>query len=111
PYPEVHAKPVDFIHKVFQPALYFLFVDDPVAKRTVVVVALPEPAVVHDQHLDTQGRRLPGNSQQLFGIEVEIGGLPVIDQDRPLFVPVRAPDKVAAVEVMESPRHTTYALV
>ena len=111
PDPELHAEFIHFINEGLQPAFEFFFIHDPVAERAVVIVAFAEPAVVHDQHLDAESGRFSGYRQQLFGIEVEVCTLPVVDQDRPLFVPVRAPDKVIAVKVVECPRHTPYALV
>ncbi len=76
-------------------------VHEPVAERRVVRVTLAEPAIVEDEQLDPEiagGRR---DLDQLRFVEVEVGRLPVVEDDRPRCVappPARQPLAVQAVE-------------
>ena len=97
PNAELHPQLVDLIHQIFQSAFQLPLIYLPVSQRTVVAVPCPEPTVVHDQHLYAQLRSLRGNLQQLFGVKVKIGSLPVIDQDRTLFVSIWASDQMFSV--------------
>src|SRR4051794_27436881 len=58
-------------------------VDEPVAERRVVRIALAEPAVVEDEQLDTEVARGRGDLDELRLIEAEVGCLPVVEEDRP----------------------------
>ena len=51
-------------------------VDEPVAERESVLVALAEPAVVEDEQLDAQVARRCRDREQLVGVEVEVGRPP-----------------------------------
>ena len=107
---KLHAKLIDLVHQIFEAAIQLLFVYHPVAKGPVVVKTVSEPAVVHDQHLDPKAGRFPGNGDQLVRIKVKIGRLPVIDQNRTLFIPVLTPDQVFSVKIVEGAGHFPKAL-
>ena len=83
---KLHAKFVDLVHQIFQTALKLLLIDCPVAKRAVITVASAKPAVIHDKHLYAKFRCLLRNGQQFVGVELKIRRLPVIDENRTLFI-------------------------
>jgi hypothetical protein len=67
------------------------FVDLPVAQARRVVVAgvgVAEPAVVEQEELRTQFRRVVDEPQEPLRVERERGGFPVVDDDRPQLVAV-----------------------
>ena len=102
---------MDLINQNTQSTGQLLFVDEPIAQRTIIIIAFAEPAVIHDQHFDAQffGSLRKGN--QFFGIEVEVGSFPVIDQQRPLLVFPTAPYQISIVEPMEDATHFTKTMV
>ena len=51
-------------------------VDDPVAERAVVGIALAEPAVVEDEQLDAEVACRRGDRDEPVGVEVEVGRPP-----------------------------------
>lgn len=58
-----------------------VLVDHPVAQGAHVVVPLAEPAIVQYKGIDAQSLAAVDDTEQLLLVEVEIGGLPVIDDD------------------------------
>ena len=72
-------------------------VDDPVAERAVVRVAVTEPAVVEDEQLDPEVPCRGGDADQPLGVEVEVGRLPVVEQDGALAIAPRAPGETRPV--------------
>ena len=82
PEAEFHAHAVDLFGKSAQGAAKLFRVYEPVAQSAVVVVPLPEPAVVQHQHFDAELCRLGGDGKELVLIKVKIGSLPVVDEDR-----------------------------
>lgn len=73
----------------------FFAVHDPVAQPLIVVIPGAEPAIVQHHHLHTERGRFFSNLYDLFGVEIKIGGLPVVDQHRAAFVLPRAAADVA----------------
>jgi hypothetical protein len=61
----------------------------PIAERPRVVVPLPEPPVVQDEELDAESGRRFGYGEELRLVEVEVGGLPVVDEDGARAIPPR----------------------
>ena len=86
-------------------------VDEPVAERRRVVVARTEPSVIEDEQLDAKIARRLGDPQQLRLVEVEIGRLPVVDEDRPRGVAPGATGEPVAVEPVEGVAHRAEAHV
>ena len=101
---------VDLIYQSFQPPGKLLCIDHPIPQRTVITVALSEPAVVHHQHLNSTLLGFFCDCKQLFRVKVKIRRFPVIDENRPLFMIILAPDQVISVEVMIASCHLTQAL-
>ena len=108
---ELHAESVHLVDQRLESALQLLLIYEPVAQRAVVRIPVPEPAVVHDQHLYAQLRGFLGDLYQIFGGEVEVCSLPVVDEDRAALVLVFAADKVVSVEVVEGAAHLTKTAV
>ena len=103
----------DFIHLIdehLQSAGKFLLVDSPVAETGVVIVAVAEPAVVHDKHLNSRLLRFLRNGNQLFVIKVKVSRLPVVNQNRALPVLIWASDQVLSVEIVQRPAHAAETL-
>ena len=111
PQPELQAHGVEFFGKAFQAAGQLGGVHLPVAQAAVVVAAVGEPAVVQHKQLDAQGLGLGSQGQQLFFVEIKIGGLPVVDQDRTHLVPPDAPRQTGAVELVVGLGHPVEAPV
>ena len=81
---EVHAQGLDALDQRGQPAGEFFLVDAPVAQPGAVVVPRAEPAVVQDEQVHAQPGGLPGQVHQLAGVKIKIGGLPAVDEHRPV---------------------------
>ena len=96
---------------MLEAAVYLLFIYEPVAKRAVVAVSVTEPAVVHYQHFNAQLRSLLCDVDKLFGVEIEVGRFPVVDEDRTALVLIFASDNVLSVQVMECAGHLADTLV
>ena len=70
-----------------------------------VVVARAEPAVVEDEQLDAEVARRGRDRDQPVGVEVEVGRLPVVDEDRPRPVAPGAARQPLAVEPWNASLH------
>ncbi len=77
----------------------------------MVVTALAEPAVVHDQHLNAQLSGFLGELHQLGGVKVKIGGLPAVDEQGTLFVGPLPVNQVLVVQPVEGAAHAAQALL
>ena len=84
-------------------ALDLLFIDIPVAQAGVVIVALAEPPVIHDDHFDAHSFGSFCDLNELFIVEVKEGCFPGVDQDgaphiadKLTFIQI-VPDKVVVV--------------
>ena len=84
---------------------------DPVAKRAVVRVAVPEPAIVEDEQLDPQVATGSRDLDEAVGVEVEVRALPVVEEDRPCSIPPHAASQPGPVQVMEGLAHPGEPLV
>lgn len=105
PEAEFEAERVDLLHQGAEAALEFGFVDEPVAEAGVVVVAFAEPAVVEHEHFDAESCGVSGDGEQFLFVEIEIGGFPVVDENRALAVLPVAPDQVIVEEIVEGAAH------
>ena len=99
--PNLSPRRVDVARQRLEPARQLAQVDGPVAERRVVVVAAPEPAVVEDEQLDAQARRLARDRDEPVVVEVEVGPLPVVEHHRPRAVAPRAPRQPIPVQPVE----------
>ena len=75
----------------------------------MVIKPVAEPSVIHDHELDAKLLRLAGDREDLLLAEVEVGSLPVVDQNRTLTETPRTVAEVIAVELMVEMRHTAKA--
>ncbi len=108
PKPEPQAERLDRARQPVDPVGQLAAVDEPVAERGRVVVALSEPAVVEDEQLDPQFAGDGRHRQQPLGVEVEVRALPVVDLDRPRPVaprPAGEPISEQAVERVAQAAH------
>ena len=100
---ELDAERVDLLDELGERAAELLLVDRPVAERAEVVVAVAEPAVVHDEHVHAQVGGLGGKAHELVAGEVEVMGLPAVHEHGARGVAPRAAADVpadAAVQVV-----------
>ena len=80
PEAEIHFQRVDFVDQRLEAVGEFFFVDVPIAESGVIVFALAEPAVVHDEAIDAETRRFFGEGDLAGYIDVHFGGFPgVVD--------------------------------
>ena len=89
-----------------QTAPYLLLIDIPVAQRTVIKTPLAKPSVIHDEHLYSEFRGVFRDLEEFLLIKIKIRCFPVVDQDRALFMKIRASDQMFSVQVMECPCHS-----
>ena len=95
PQAEFHAQRIDLPDQWVQSAGQLFAVHSPVAQTLIVIVPGAEPAIVQHHHLHAERGRFFSDLYDLFGVEIKIGGLPVIDQHRAAFVLPRAAADVA----------------
>ena len=83
---EFHAKCIDALGELAQASAELFLVHEPVAKRAVIRIALAKPAVIHHQHFNAKLACHLCDVIQLFLVEIEIGCLPVVDENGTFFV-------------------------
>ena len=110
PQSELEPQFVDPLHQRRKSPLELRFEDEPVAETASVVVAVAEPAVGEHQHLNAEPSGVLRNPDQFFGVEVEVGRLPVVHQNRTLAVAPVTADQMAAEEIVEGAAHTAQPL-
>ena len=81
PYSERHSVLFQHIVDCFDSSGELSLVDDPVAERAVIAVALAEPAVIDDEKLYTELCGAFGNLYKTFLVEAEIAGFPAVQQN------------------------------
>ena len=81
PEAEVHVEGVDLVDERLQAVGKFCLVDVPVAETEVVGGALAEPAVVHDEALDTDAGGLFGEGGLARIVDGHLGGFPRVIDD------------------------------
>ncbi len=86
PDPEQHSVLGDLLCHAPQCAPQLLLIGIPVPQRTVVAAATAEPAVIHDDQLNSHVMGFLRNGNQLLSGKIKIGCLPVVDQNRAPFV-------------------------
>ena len=77
---KLQAHVIDCRDELCQGSPKLLLVDPPVTEASLVVAAVGKPAVVHHQQLDTHLLRQPGELHQPVSVEVEVEGLPAVDE-------------------------------
>ncbi len=108
---EFHPQSPHLLRQIRKASRQLLLIDLPVPQGALVNIPVSKPAVVHDQHLNAPLLRLPGNRQQLLRIKIKIGGFPVVDENRPFPVKIRAADQMSPVQVMENTAHFPQPLI
>ena len=78
---ELHPHSIDPADELSQAAAQLFLVDRPVAQPPELTVPVPEPAVVHDEHLDPQVRRLLSKLHQVLARKVKIKRFPAVQED------------------------------
>ena len=71
---------------------------------------MAEPSVIHHQHLYPKAGRLSGDLQKLLGIKIKISSLPVIDEDRSLFIFINPSDQMVSIQIVKVPGHAADTL-
>ena len=100
---ETQSQSRDALSQLLQAASELFFIGIPVSQAGIIAVPLPEPAVVHDEKLDPQLRRVLRDVHQLVPGKVKIGPFPVVDQNGPAPVlPLSAADMIPD-QTMEDP--------
>ena len=79
---ELQTDIIHAINQVLQSAVELMLIDEPVAERMSVIVAVREPSIVHDKHFHAALFSLHCQFKKKLPGEVEIGCLPAVDQDR-----------------------------
>ncbi len=105
PHPEAQAQRLDLPGEPVDAAGELAPVDDPVAERRIVGIPLAEPPVIEDEQLDPEVARGGRDLEQPGLVEVEVGRLPGVEQDRPRRVAPRPPREPLAIEAMERVAH------
>ena len=77
-------------------------VDGPVTERAPVIPPRAEPAVVHHEHLHAELRGVLRECEQTLAREIEIRGLPAVEQDGRSFLAVFAAADAAAQTAVKS---------
>ena len=98
---EVHAEGPDLAGQPVEAARQLLSVWLPVAEGAGVVAALAEPAVVHHEQLDPDVPPGSGQGDEAAFGDVEIAGLPTVEQHRPGLMLPSPPDDVLPHEKMQ----------
>ena len=109
---EVHAALAGLGGEVIEAVREFVGVDLPIAEAGIVVVAgmaIAEPAVVQEEGVHSQILGAVEEGDDGLFVKMEIGGLPVIEQDRSGLVAVA--DAVAERPAMEIAADSTFAVV
>ena len=111
PQTELHTQSVDLRGQGAQPTGELFLVGPPVPQTAGVIIAVAEPAVVQHKELHSQIGSLTGQTEQLGGIKIEIGGLPAVHQYRLTTVLPHIPKQVLPDGTMELPAHLTKSLL
>ena len=105
--PEVRDRTSDAVDPVGQLAP----IDDPVAERAIVRIALAEPAVVEHEELHAEVARGRGDPDEPVVVEVEVGPFPVVEDDRPRPIAPPTARQSLAIQRMERVGHGAQAVI
>ena len=90
---------------MFQSAVDFFFIDLPVSEACIIIIAVTEPSVIHNQHLNAAFFRFFCDGNEFFRIKIKIGCFPVVDQNRTFLIFIRTAYHMTAVKIMQISRH------
>ena len=93
-----------------KPAFELVFVDRPIAETGGVAVALAEPAVVENEGIDPEFCRFVDDGKQLFVVKVEVGRLPIVDDDGTARIHIFGIDDGGTEEIVVRARHPAQSL-
>ena len=105
PETELQPQPLNFFCQTANAVWQLFLVGEPVPQRGSVVIAVAEPAVVQHHQLHACLFSFLRNGNNFVFIKLKRCGLPVICQNRAVFVPERAPGKPGAIEPVISAGH------
>ena len=110
PNAELKTEVVYSAYKLAESAFELALVYEPVAQRVLVVVALAEPAVVHDEHIHAEFLCALRERDKLVRIKIEERRLPAVYQQGTLLCPVFSGDEIEVIELVVYPAHLADAL-
>src|SRR5580698_8928009 len=102
---------MDFIDQRFKTVGELFFVDVPIAEAGVIVFALAEPAVVHDEAIDAEGGGLFRERLLSRFVDAELGGLPGVVNHRTGLGIRRLRKNVLQLEYVEKARGAAEAVI
>ena len=108
---EIQPHPIHLPADAGKPARQLLPVRVPVAQRSRVVVSLSEPAVIHHEELHANLLALLREVQQPALIDLEVAGLPAVQEHRPRLLLPGPAHHVLAHEIMHLVAHPVVALI
>ena len=111
PEAELHAERIDALRKARDAVRQAVGVRPPVAEATRLTAARGEPAIVEDEELDADIVRRLGDAHELLLIEIEVRGLPIVDEDGAHLVAPDTARQARAVELVEVLAHAVEAVV
>ena len=111
PEAELHAERIDALRKARDAVRQAVGVRPPVAKATRLTAARGEPAIVEDEELDADIVRRLGDAHELLLIEIEVRGLPIVDEDGAHLVAPDTARQARAVDLVEVLAHAVEAVV
>lgn len=110
PYAKLKPEVIYSAYKLAKSSLELVFIYEPVAQRVLVVVALAEPAVVHDEHIHAKFLCALRERDELVRIKIEERRLPAVYQQRTLLRSVFSGDEIEVIELVVYPAHLADAL-
>ncbi len=106
---EFHPQLFDAGNQCLKAAGELLFVDGPIPQTCIVAVARAEPAIIHDEQLNSQMRSFLSDVHQLVRGEVHLRGLPMVDEYRLAAALPGIVNQVVPDASMELPAHLSKA--
>ena len=100
PQTELQAHGIDLVHKSLQSAIQLSLIHKPVTQGRGVVIPVPEPAVIHDQHVNPGFLRGSRKPDQNIGVKVHHRCFPVVDKNRSVLCQPTALDEMIPVQIM-----------
>ena len=108
---EFESDTFDPLDELAKSALELFLVDEPITERGTVRISVAKPAVVHNEHLNAELGRGFCYIEELFFVEIEVGRLPVVDEDGTALIFPLAAAEIVSVKLMECAAHTAESRV